>query len=77
MFTWLQLALALLKLVNGIVGWYKQEQLIEAGVDKEIARTSASIFTKTATAKQIMEEVSGLSEDEVDVALRRLERDGV
>ena len=69
----LGLALAVLKLVNFIMGFVNREQLMEAGRQEEIAKISAEIMKKTAAGKAIMEKVNAMSSADVDAALIGLE----
>jgi hypothetical protein len=71
--TWLSLALTLLKLVNNIMTWARQRELISQGYDQAIAEVSQSILEKTAAGKAIMEKVNRMSDAEVDDGLRGLE----
>lgn len=73
MLTWASLALALLKTVNLIMDYVNAGQARQAGIDAEIAKTSAAILNKTAAGKAIMEKVNALSDTDVDAALRDLE----
>ena len=71
--TWVSLALALLKFVNGVMTWARERELISEGYDKAIAEVSQSIFEKTTAGKAIMEKVNAMSDEEVDAGLRGLE----
>ena len=71
--SWVSLALALLKLVNAIMTWARERELISEGYDKAIAEASQSILLKTEAGKKIMEKVNALSEADVDAGLRGLE----
>lgn len=71
--TWLSLALALLKLVNSIILWARERELISEGYDKAIAEQAAAILKKTEAGKAILERVNALSDDDVDAELRGLE----
>lgn len=73
MFTWLGLALQLLKLVNSIMLWAKERELISEGYDRAIAEVTQSILIKTDAGKKIMEQVNAMSPDQVDAGLRDLE----
>lgn len=73
MFTWLGLALQLLKLVNSIVLWAKERELISEGYDKAIAEETQAILRKTEAGKAMLEKVNGMSDAEVDAGLRSLE----
>jgi len=71
--SWLSLALALLKLVNSIMTWARERELVSEGYDKAIAEQSAEILKKTSAGKAILERVNALSDDDVDAELRGLE----
>ena len=71
--TWVSLALSLLKLVNMIMGYVRERELISKGYDQAIAEVTQSILVKTTAGKAIMEKVNALSDKEVDDALRGLE----
>lgn len=75
MFSWLSLALALLKFVNSIILWARQRELVSQGRDQAIAEVAQSILRKTDAGKKIMARVDAMSPTEVDDALRRLEPD--
>lgn len=71
--TWLSFALALLKLVNSIMLWARERELIDKGYDQAIAEVTQSILVKTAAGKAIMDKVNAMSPEEVDAGLRGLE----
>jgi hypothetical protein len=71
--TWVSLALALLKMVNSIILWARERELISEGYDQAIADESQSILRKTQAGKAIMERVDAMSEADVDAGLRGLE----
>lgn len=71
--TWLSFALALLKLVNAIMLWARERQLINQGYDKAIAEITQSILVKTTVGKEMMEKVNAMSNKDVDDGLRGLE----
>ncbi len=71
--TWISLALALLKFVNGIMTWARERELISEGYDKAIAEVSQSILVKTAAGKAIMEKVNAMPDSDVVSGLRDLE----
>ena len=70
---WLSLALTLLKIVNTIMNWARESELISAGYDKAIAEVSQAILIKTQVGKEMMEKVNAMSDAEVDDGLRGLE----
>ena len=73
MFTWAEIILLILRIVDAIMGRVNQDQWIKAGADAEIAKISASILAKTAAGKAMMEKVNAMSDAEVDAGLRGLE----
>lgn len=73
MFTYVSLALALLKFVNNIMNYISREQLLKEGADAEIAKTTAAILSKTEYAKNVREKIAALDDAAVDRALRDLE----
>lgn len=73
MLSWISFALALLKLVNGIMAWARERELISEGYDQAIAEVTQSILVKTTAGKAIMEKVNAMSDAEVDAGLRGLE----
>lgn len=73
MFTWPSIILAVLKLINEIMGAVNRDKWMQAGADAEIAKITASILGKTTAGKAILEKVNAMSDDEVDAGLRGLE----
>lgn len=71
--SWLSLALSLLKLVNMIMGYMRERELISKGYDQAIAEVTQLILVKTEAGKKIMEKVNAMSDEEVDAGLRGLE----
>lgn len=70
---YLNLILVLLRIVNAIVGWAKEQELLSTGEDRAIARSLAQVAARVAVAKKTKEEVDALSDQEVDSMLRNLE----
>jgi hypothetical protein len=70
---WLSLALTLLKIVNTIMTWARERELVSQGYDAAIAEVSQSILVKTTEGKRIMERVNEMSDQDVDAELRGLE----
>ena len=70
---WIKLALALVKLADLFANMAREKELIGAGEDRALAEASASILLKTKAAKEVMQRVTAMSEDEVDKALKELE----
>ena len=73
MFTWPEIILLLLKLVNAIMGEVHDAKAFQAGTDAEIAKVSAAILAKTKAAKDIREKINALTKDAVDAQLAGLE----
>lgn len=73
MFTWISLALTLLKVVNNIMTWARERELISEGYDQAIGEVTQQILVKTTAGKLLMEKVNAMSESEVDAGLRGLE----
>lgn len=73
MLAWAQIGLALVKLANLVLGLIHDKQQMDAGTDKAIAIEAASILKKTQTAKEVMAQVEGMTEAQVDAALKELE----
>ena len=73
MFTWPEIILLLLKLVNAIMSEVHDAKAFQAGTDAEIAKISAAILAKTKAAKDIREKINALTKDAVDAQLADLE----
>ena len=73
MFTWPEIILLLLKLVNAIMSEVHDAKSFQAGTDAEIAKVSAAILAKTKAAKEIRDQVNALTKDAVDAQLAGLE----
>lgn len=74
-FTWLQIALALLKFVNLIMNNVATERARQSGVDEEIARESAKVLQKTQFANKVLDEFTRVP-GSADDFLRKLEPRG-
>ena len=70
---WVQVALTFLKLANVITNYVRERQLMDAGSDRAIAQASANILKQTQAAKEIMAEVTAMTDEQVDETLKRLE----
>lgn len=73
MFTWPEIILLGLKLLNAIMGEVHDAKAFKAGTDAEIAKTAASILAKTQAMKHVRDEVNALTADAVDKQLADLE----
>ena len=62
-----------LQILYAIISFLREQGLIAAGVDKQIAQTSAAILVKSQWAKEIMQEVTAMTEEQVDQTLKELE----
>lgn len=71
--SWIALALMLLRVVNNIMTWARERELISQGHDAAIAEAASQIMRKTEAGKRILEKVNALTENEVDAGLRELE----
>lgn len=73
MFSWLELAIWMLKLANAIVNWAHDRGMIDEGRRQVIKEFTLAIAAKVATKKQIQEHIDGLDDAQVDSELRDLE----
>lgn len=71
--SWVSLALTLLKVINNLMTWARERELISKGQDMEIARQSAAILAKTEYAKDVRDKIAAMDDAAVDAALRDLE----
>lgn len=75
--TVLQIVFYLLKISNTVLSWAYQQKFYNEGMDAAIAKEAASILQQSKFAKDILDEISGLDESDVDARLRDLEpKDG-
>ena len=51
----------------------KSRQAIQQGEDEAIAKATAAILIQTVAAKKIMAEIMGMTDTQVDEALKKLE----
>jgi hypothetical protein len=72
MLVYLDLAIALLKLVNSVINYFHDRGLIDEGRRQVLSEIAASIATKVALRDKIKDEVNAMSEDEVDKGLADL-----
>jgi hypothetical protein len=72
MLAYLDLAIAVLKLVNSIINYFHDRGLIDEGRAQVIAENAAAIAKKVAVRDKIKDEVDAMSEDEVDKGLADL-----
>lgn len=71
--TWVSLALTLLKLINVIMTWARERQLINEGYDLAIAEAAQEVLAKTTRGKALLEKINAMDESTVDSELRKLE----
>lgn len=69
--TWVSLALALLKFVNGIMNWANERRLIDQGHREAVLEASMAIANKVADRKAIQEKIDAMSDADVDDALSK------
>lgn len=69
MFAYLDLAIALLKLINAVISWAHDRGMIDEGRRQVLAEIAANIATKTKARDKIREEVDGMDEKQVDAEL--------
>jgi hypothetical protein len=72
MLAYLDLAIAVLKLVNSIINYFHDRGLIDQGRAQVIAENAAAIAKKVAVRDKIKDEVNAMSEDQVDKDLAAL-----
>lgn len=71
---WGSLILALLKLVDFVLTYARERQLLQAGQDKEIAKHAIAVLQKTEEAKKINEYLSSVRGTDLDDLLTDLEQ---
>ena len=76
MLTWLDLAIAALKVINSIFSYFHDRGLIDEGRAQVIAENAAAISAKVAVRDKIKDQVDGMDEKTVDQELRDLEPPG-
>jgi hypothetical protein len=69
MLVYLDLAIAVLKLVNNIINYFHDRGLIDEGRRQVIAENAASIAKKVALRDKIKDEVDAMDETQVDKEL--------
>lgn len=74
---WIKLALIILELIEKLIDRRREQGLLDAGREMEIAKASANILRKTTVAKMVREEINALSDKELDDLLKSLEPGGV
>lgn len=68
-----QIILAILSIVQMLLKMGQERKWISVGEDRAIGRSLAETLRKSEHAKQVMEEVGGLSDSQLDDGLRDLE----
>ena len=69
MFAWLDLAIALLKVVNAIINWAHDRKMIDEGRRQVIAENAAAISAKAKVRDEIRGEVDVMDKTQVDQEL--------
>lgn len=72
MFSYVQIALALLKLVQFFVMRAHDNKLISEGEDRQIARETVAILEKSKFAKDTMQAISALDDKQTEDLLKQL-----
>lgn len=70
---WLSLALLLLRIADKIADWLREKNQMDAGRDRALAEQAAAILIKTSVAKSVIQDVIGMTAEEVDSGLKGLE----
>lgn len=73
MFTWPEIILLVLKLLNAVMGEVHDAKAFKAGTDAAIAKEAAAILAKTKAMKEVRDQVNALTMDAVDKQLADLE----
>ena len=73
MFSWLEFAITLMKLVNNILNWVHDEGLIDSGRRQVLAAQALAIAKKVQTKNELLERINAMDDAEVDKELRDLE----
>ena len=71
--TWIKIIFLVLKIADMLLSSARENKWIKIGEDREIAKQLAEISRKAGISKQVMQEISGLSDDKLDERLRELE----
>lgn len=71
--TWLNIALLLLRLADKIADMVRENGQMDAGRDRAVAEAAAAILAKTSVAKAVLQDVTGMTADQVDERLKGLE----
>jgi len=74
--TYLDAAIAVLRLINAIINYFHDRGLIDEGRRQALAEISASISSKVAVRDKIRDEVDAMDDKQVDQELRDLEPPG-
>lgn len=72
-FSWGALILAVLQFAVKLYSGLQDKKLIDAGYDKAIAESAAQILKNNTYAKQVMANITAMSDSDVDNVLRQLE----
>jgi hypothetical protein len=66
MFTWANVALTLLKLVNAFIGYARDRKLISAGEDAALGRAAVETLRLTTWGKEIAGKIDALPKKDLD-----------
>ena len=73
MFTWAQIILKVLSLLEWLIEQGQQHKWINEGERRQIAKSTAKVLEKQEFARETLKEVTALSDDKLDALLRTLE----
>ncbi len=73
MFSWIEFAILVLRLINKLVNWMHDRGMIDEGRRQVIAEVSLEIAKKATSKKHIQEKVDAMSDEELDDYLRGFE----
>ena len=72
--SWIQLALACLKLANILADWGRESGQLKAGEDAALGRAAQAVLKATDWGKAISEKIDALDDAGLDDLERELER---
>lgn len=72
MITWAQIILAILRLVNWMIGEAEKHKWMDEGEKRQIAKATAEVLKKQEFARETLKEIEHLSDSAVDDLLHEL-----
>ena len=73
MLDYAKIALLVLEIAKFFIDLAKERKQMDAGRDKAIAQAAAGILADTKAANETMQEVTGLTSEQVDTMIKGLE----